>query len=52
MDPVAGARFAEIVGYTQDELPSLTFQQITAPEDLDSSAEVLGRISSGALAAS
>ncbi|MGA3161009.1 MAG: PAS domain S-box protein [Terracidiphilus sp.] len=31
------ARFAEIIGYPQEEVPSLSFQQVTAPEDLKSS---------------
>ncbi|MGD0734663.1 MAG: PAS domain S-box protein [Terracidiphilus sp.] len=35
------ARFAEIVGYPPDEIPGMTFQQITAPEDLANSVRVL-----------
>jgi diguanylate cyclase (GGDEF)-like protein/PAS domain S-box-containing protein len=38
-------RFAEIVGYPPDEIPGMTFQQITAPEDLDASLDALNRIS-------
>jgi diguanylate cyclase (GGDEF)-like protein/PAS domain S-box-containing protein len=30
------ARFAEIIGYPQEEIPGLSFQQTTAPEDLES----------------
>ena len=41
------ARFAEIVGYTREEIKGMNFQQITAPEDLaDSEAirlQVVGR---------
>ncbi len=29
------ARYAEIIGYAPEEIPGLTIQQITAPEDLD-----------------
>jgi diguanylate cyclase (GGDEF)-like protein/PAS domain S-box-containing protein len=31
------ARFAEIIGYAQEEVPGLSFQQITAAEDQESS---------------
>jgi diguanylate cyclase (GGDEF)-like protein/PAS domain S-box-containing protein len=37
----ANTRFAEIIGYPQDEISNLTVQQITAPEDLPSSLEAL-----------
>ena len=39
------ARFAEIVGYPQQEIPGMTFQQITAPEDMDASLDALQRMS-------
>jgi len=42
------ARFAEIVGYAQQEVQGLTFQQLTVPEDLDGSVEVLQRMVMGA----
>ncbi len=32
-------RFAEIIGYPQEEVPGLNFQEITAPEDLSSCEE-------------
>ena len=38
------ARFAEIIGYPLDEIPGLTFQQITAPEDLSDTLETLERM--------
>lgn len=38
------ARFAEILGYAQDEIPGMTFQQITAPEDLAPSTDVLAHM--------
>jgi len=40
-------RFAEIVGYSIEEILGLTFQQITAPDDLASSNAVLQRKVSG-----
>jgi len=40
------ARFAEIIGYTAEELSGMTFQQITAPEDIGSSLNVLEYMSS------
>jgi PAS domain S-box-containing protein len=40
-------RFAEIVGYPIEETIGLTFQQITAPDDLASSTMVLQRMASG-----
>jgi diguanylate cyclase (GGDEF)-like protein/PAS domain S-box-containing protein len=39
-------RFAEIIGYSIDEVPGLTFQQITVPEDLPQSLAVLDRVPS------
>jgi diguanylate cyclase (GGDEF)-like protein/PAS domain S-box-containing protein len=39
------ARFAEIIGYPREEVPGMTFQQITAPEDLASCLEKLDEIS-------
>ena len=38
-------RFAAVTGYSQDEIAGMTFQQITAPEDLDPSLSWLARIS-------
>jgi diguanylate cyclase (GGDEF)-like protein/PAS domain S-box-containing protein len=35
------ARFAEIAGYPREEIPGMTFQQITAPEDLAASLDSL-----------
>ncbi len=40
-------RFAEIVGYAQDEIPGMTFQQITAPEDLAASVSVYRQMADG-----
>jgi diguanylate cyclase (GGDEF)-like protein/PAS domain S-box-containing protein len=40
-------RFAEIVGYTQEELAGLAFQQITAVEDREESAYTFARLASG-----
>ena len=37
-------RFAEIIGYPIEEVPGLTFQQITAPEDLPDSIVFLDSI--------
>jgi len=42
------ARFAEILGYTPEELSSLTIREITAEEDFAATMEALGRIRSGA----
>ena len=42
------ARFAEIVGYPAEELPGMTIQQITHPEDLQGSAELLQRLANEA----
>jgi diguanylate cyclase (GGDEF)-like protein/PAS domain S-box-containing protein len=41
------ARFAEIIGYPSDEIPGMTFQQITAAEDIAESNQVLQRMLSG-----
>ena len=41
------ARFAEIIGYPLDEVPGMTFQQITPPEDLPESIGALNRFVSG-----
>jgi diguanylate cyclase (GGDEF)-like protein/PAS domain S-box-containing protein len=43
------SRFGEIIGYTAEEVPKLTFQQITAPEDLGTSMEVLRDLIAGAI---
>lgn len=43
-------RFAEIIGYPQDEIAGLSFQQITAPDDLATSIEVQREIAVGAIA--
>ena len=37
----------DIVGYSQEELQRLTFQDITLPEDLDSDVELLRRLEQG-----
>ena len=42
------ARFAEIIGYSQDEVPGLTFKDITAPDDVASCMEALQRLWIGA----
>jgi PAS domain S-box-containing protein len=41
------ARFAEIIGYPIEEVPGLTVQQVTAPDDIDSSNDVLQQMASG-----
>jgi diguanylate cyclase (GGDEF)-like protein/PAS domain S-box-containing protein len=41
------ARFAEIVGYPLEEIPGMTFQQITAPEDSVECETVRQRITGG-----
>ncbi len=38
------ARFAEIVGYPQSEIPGLSIQQVTAPEDTPVSLEKLAQV--------
>jgi len=43
------ARFAEIIGYPHNEIAGITFQQITAPEDLDKSNGVLKRMTAAAV---
>jgi diguanylate cyclase (GGDEF)-like protein/PAS domain S-box-containing protein len=45
----SNARFAEIVGYSLEELTGLTIQQITAPEDLNETIELLQRMLAGAV---
>jgi len=42
-------RFAEIVGYPIEEIPSLTFQQITAPEDQASTDAMIAQLVNGAV---
>ena len=42
-------RFAEIVGYAPEEIPGLTYQQITYPEDLLASNDMLSQLSSGTI---
>lgn len=42
------ARFAEIIGYPQEEILGLSFRQITVPDDLARSEEVRRQIESGA----
>ena len=44
------ARIADILGYTAGELAGLTVQQITAPDDLADSAELMRRVANGASA--
>jgi diguanylate cyclase (GGDEF)-like protein/PAS domain S-box-containing protein len=41
------ARFAEIIGYPPDEVPGMTFQQITPPEDLPESIRALNLFVTG-----
>jgi len=41
-------RFAEIIGYPLEEIPQLTFQQITPPDDLQESVDVLQQMLGGA----
>ena len=40
------ARFAQIIGYRPEEVVGMTFQQITAPEDIGASLDRLDRIAS------
>jgi len=42
------ARFAAIAGHPPEEIPGMTIEQLTAPEDLAKSIEARRRISSGA----
>ena len=42
-------RFAQILGYSQDEVPGLTFKEITTPEDVAASFEALKQLWSGAI---
>jgi diguanylate cyclase (GGDEF)-like protein/PAS domain S-box-containing protein len=42
-------RFAEIVGYAQEEIPGMTFQQITLPEDQAKCETARQQIASGAI---
>jgi diguanylate cyclase (GGDEF)-like protein/PAS domain S-box-containing protein len=42
------ARFAEIIGYPLEEIPSLSFQQITVPGDLESSLGLHRQLLEGA----
>lgn len=46
------ARFAEIVGYPIDEIPGLTAQELTHPDDLETTAVMLQQVASGAPGAS
>ena len=41
------ARYAEIIGYSQEEVLRLTYQQITVPDDLDDSQELVRRLVTG-----
>ena len=43
----SNARFAEIIGYSLDAIPGMTFQQITAVEDLERSNAALQRTTTG-----
>jgi diguanylate cyclase (GGDEF)-like protein/PAS domain S-box-containing protein len=43
------ARFAEVVGYSQDEVPGLTFKEITVPEDVATIVEATQRLWTGAV---
>lgn len=40
-------RFAEMIGYTQQEVQQMSFQQITPPEDLEASVAVLRKFLDG-----
>jgi PAS domain S-box-containing protein len=42
-------RFAEIVGYAQEEVPGLRFQDITLPEDNAASLEILHHLEDGSV---
>ena len=42
------ARFAEVVGHSQDEVPGLTFKEITVPEDVAAVMEAIQRLWAGA----
>jgi diguanylate cyclase (GGDEF)-like protein/PAS domain S-box-containing protein len=42
-------RFAEIVGYSQEEIPGMTFLQITLPEDRAESEAARQQLASGAI---
>jgi len=42
------ARFAEIIGYAEDEIAGMTFSQITAPEDRDQSTDAFEKLLGGA----
>jgi diguanylate cyclase (GGDEF)-like protein/PAS domain S-box-containing protein len=41
------ARFAAIIDYPAEDIPGLTVQQITAPEDIAASSAVMQRVASG-----
>jgi PAS domain S-box-containing protein/diguanylate cyclase (GGDEF)-like protein len=41
------ARFAEILGYTAEEICGLTIRQVTAPEDLAASVKSMERLTNG-----
>ncbi len=41
-------RFAEIIGYPLEEVRGLTYQMITAPEDIDKTGDALDRATGGA----
>jgi diguanylate cyclase (GGDEF)-like protein/PAS domain S-box-containing protein len=40
-------RFAEIIGYALEEIPSLNFQQITHPEDYPANQEMVSKLVNG-----
>src|SRR5271157_1814862 len=42
------ARFAEIIGYPQEEVPGLNYQQITIPEDQEASLRMHRQLREGA----
>ena len=46
----SNARFAEIIGYEHEEIPTLSFQQVTLSEDLEASLGILQQLLSGAVA--
>ncbi len=43
------SRFAEIIGYSQDEVPGMALSQINFPEDQPRTAEIFQRLEAGAV---
>jgi PAS domain S-box-containing protein len=46
----ANGRFCDIIGYAQDEMKTLVFQDITHPEELDTDLDYVQQVLSGELA--